>query len=279
VLKEGNLNFHEGDTVIFKVNGQGVFYGYVFKKSRNKGNAIKVLAYDQLRYFKNKHTYVYKNKRADELLQMLANDFNLKCGTLENTGYTIANRIEDDQTLFDIMQNAIDDTVMYSGKLFVLWDDFGYLRIRSIGNRKVDVLIDDTAAEDFDYSSSIEDSYNKIQIYDDTDAGVRQFTVAQNGEKISKWGILQKTEKLNKGEVASAKAKIMLNTYCNVTRSLSIKNAFGDCRVRAGVLIPVTLNLGDVVANTYMLVETAKHEFNGSYYTMDLTLRGNNYTA
>lgn len=47
------------------------------KKSRNKGSTIKVVAYDQLRYFKNKDCYVYENLNLAELLKMIANDYNL----------------------------------------------------------------------------------------------------------------------------------------------------------------------------------------------------------
>ena len=46
----------------FRFNGANVFYGYVFKKSRSDNRLIKVTAYDQLRYFKNKDTISYVNK-------------------------------------------------------------------------------------------------------------------------------------------------------------------------------------------------------------------------
>ena len=45
VVKNGALSFQEGDTVIFKVGGAGIFYGYVFKKQRNKEQQIQVTAY------------------------------------------------------------------------------------------------------------------------------------------------------------------------------------------------------------------------------------------
>ena len=64
VVKDDLINFTEGNAVSLKVDGKGVFYGFVFSKQRDKGNTIKVVAYDQLRYLKNKDTYVYSNKTA-----------------------------------------------------------------------------------------------------------------------------------------------------------------------------------------------------------------------
>ena len=57
-------------------------------------------------------------KRADEVVKMIADDFLLKTGTLENTGYRIS-RTEDNETLFDIIQNALDITVMNTKELYV----------------------------------------------------------------------------------------------------------------------------------------------------------------
>ena len=62
VVKDDTLNFHEGNPVSFRFNGSNVFYGYVFKKSRSDNRLIKVTAYDQLRYFKNKDTISYVNR-------------------------------------------------------------------------------------------------------------------------------------------------------------------------------------------------------------------------
>ena len=69
VVKDDTLNFHEGNPVSFRFNGANVFYGYVFKKSRSDNRLIKVTAYDQLRYFKNKDTISYTNKTYADVLK------------------------------------------------------------------------------------------------------------------------------------------------------------------------------------------------------------------
>lgn len=123
VVKDSVLSFQEGDAVKLSVDGADMFYGFVFTKSRSgrTPNVIEVTAYDQLRYFKNKDTYVYSNKKASDVIKMIAEDFGLSVGTLEDTGYVIGSRTEDNTTLFDIAQNALDETLRAKTKLYVLY--------------------------------------------------------------------------------------------------------------------------------------------------------------
>lgn len=281
VVKDATLNFTEGDSVRLKVDGKKVFYGFVFQKKRNKDGTITVTAYDQLRYLKNKDTYVYSNKTASEVVQMLAKDFNLQCGTMEDTKFKIESRVEDNQTLFDIIQNALDLTLQNKKEMYVLYDDFGKLTLKNIGNMKVGILIDEDTGENFDYTSSIDgETYNKIKlVYNNEKTGKRETYIAQDSSHINKWGVLQYFETIDEKTNGKAKADALLSLYNQKTRNLTIKGAFGDVRVRAGTLVAVSLNLGDIIANSFLLVEQAKHTFSESLHTMDLTLRGGEFIA
>lgn len=281
VVKDATLNFTEGDSVRLKVDGKKVFYGFVFQKKRNKDGIITVTAYDQLRYLKNKDTYVYSNKTASEVVQMLAKDFNLQCGTMEDTKFKIESRVEDNQTLFDIIQNALDLTLQNKKEMYVLYDDFGKLTLKNIGNMKVGILIDEDTCENFDYTSSIDgETYNKIKlVYNNEKIGKRETYIAQDSSHINQWGVLQYFETIDEKTNGKAKADALLSLYNQKTRNLTIKGAFGDVRVRAGTLVAVSLNLGDIIANSFLLVEQAKHTFSESLHTMDLTLRGGEFIA
>ena len=94
LVKDAVIDFAEGDAVSFYDGEMQVFYGLVFKKSRDKSGVIDVVAYDQLRYLKNKDTYVYTNKTVSEVVRMLAEDFSLKLGTVEDTRHKIDSRVE-----------------------------------------------------------------------------------------------------------------------------------------------------------------------------------------
>lgn len=281
VVKDQDISFQEGDPVRMKVDGQNVFYGFVFKKKRNKEHHIEVTAYDQLRYFKNKDTYVFENKTASQIIQMIANDFNLNLGSIEGTSYVIESRVEDNQSLFDIVQNALDLELQHTGELYCLYDDFGKLTLKNIGSMQLDILINDEAAEDFDYTSSIDDqTYDRIKlVYDNDQTGEREVYIAKDSSHENQWGILQYFEKLQKGENGAAKANALLKLYNKKTRNLKINDAFGDVRCRAGTMVIVQLNLGDIILSNYLLVEKASHTFKNDQHLMSLNLRGGEFVV
>ncbi|WP_246586522.1 XkdQ/YqbQ family protein [Cytobacillus gottheilii] len=281
VLKDLDVRFQEGNAVMLQVDGKKIFYGFVFQKKRDKQQHIKVTVYDQLRYFKNKDTYVYGNKRLDELVRMIASDFRLKVGTLENTRFKIPSRIEQNKTIFDIVQTAHDLTLQNQGKMFVLYDDYGKITLKNVESMKLDLLIDEESGENFDYSSSIDgETYNKIKLsYENKDTGKREIYIAQDSKNINDWGVLQYFDTIKEGVNGKAQANALLQLYNQKTRNLSIKKAFGDTRVRGGSAVIVGLNLGDIIVQKYMMVEKVKHSFEESEHWMDLTLRGGEFIA
>ena len=279
VVKDQEISFQEGDAVRMKVDGKNVFYGFVFKKKRNKEHHIEVTAYDQLRYLKNKDTYVYEVKTASQIIQMIANDFNLNLGTIEPTKVVIPSRVEDNQSLFDIIQNALDLELQHGGEMYCLYDDFGKLTLKNIASMKLDLLINEEAAEDFDYTSSIDDqTYNRIKLtYDNEEAGEREIYIAKDSANENQWGVLQYYEKLQKGENGKTKAEALLKLYNKKTRNLKVNNCFGDVRCRAGTMVIVQLYLGDISVSNYLLVEKATHTFKNDQHLMSLNLRGGEF--
>lgn len=281
VVKGPGLNFAEGDPVKLTVNGTAMFYGFVFKKKRDKGGTIDVVAYDQLRYLKNKDTITEEGLKASDLLKRIATDFRLNLGTVEDTGYTLETIVEENQTLFDMIQSALDETLMNTKQLYVLYDDAGKLTLKNINTMKLNLLIDEETGENFSYESSIdEQTYNKIKLaYNDEKTGKRELFIAQDGAKMNQWGVLQYFEEVQTKTGASAKADALLKLYDQKTRKLTIQNAFGDVRVRAGSTVVVALNLGDIVTNNYMVVNKVTHTFRGDEHIMELDLIGGEFIA
>lgn len=285
VVKDAALDFTEGNHVKMAVNGTNLFYGYVFTKKRNKDGIISVTAYDQLRYLKNKEHYCYHTpKTAAALIKDLAATFQLETGEIEDTEYLLAARVEDNSTLFDIIQTALDLTLQYKKKLYVLYDDFGKLTLKNIENLKLDLLLDAETAENFDYTSSIDsNTFNRIKLfYNNKDKGERQPIIAPEDPKASEtmkqWGILQYCEAINEKTVnPREKANTLLERYNRKSRTLSVSNALGDIRVRAGCGIHVRLDLGDSIVNNQMLVEKVKHTFTVNQHLMNVSLRGGDF--
>gem|GEM_PF-339409 len=278
VIKDKTLNFHEGNPVSFRLNNTGVFYGYVFQKSRSDSRFIDVVCYDQLRYFKNKDTLSYENKTYAELLKMLADDYSLHCGTIADTGYKIPQRIEDG-TIFDILANAADLTLLNTGKVFVLYDKYGKLTLQPLQDMILPILIDQDTAQDYTYTSSIDkDVYTRIKLaFDNKETGEREVHTINDTTSQSKWGVLQYYEKLDNA-LSSAdlalKAKTLLSYYNVIKRELTVKKIAGNSKARAGCMVAVKMGLGDINISNYMLIEKAKHTFSHGLHTMDLSLSG-----
>lgn len=286
IVKDSIISFHEGAAVRLKVNGKPVFFGFVFTKKRDKNQIITVTAYDQLRYLNNKDTYVYENKTASQLVKMIADDFSLNTGTIEDSSFVIASRVEDNTSLFDMIENALDLTLQNNKEMFVLYDDFGKLTLKNISSMYVGepgayLMIDEETGENFEYTSSIDSStYNKIKLtYDNDETGKRDVYIAQDSSRMNQWGVLQYFDTLSKGENGQAKADALLKLYNRKTRNLKIKNAIGDTRVRAGSMVVINLDLGDINVKNFMLVEKVKHTFKLDEHFMDLTLRGGEFIA
>ncbi|MDR0670910.1 MAG: hydrolase [Oscillospiraceae bacterium] len=280
-MKDPTLNFTEGDSVSLRADGRGLFYGFVFTKQRDKEHRIKVTAYDQMRYLKNKDTYVYKNKTATELVRMIAEDFRLSVGTLEDTKYKIPKKAEQGRTLVDIIQSALDETLFQRGKMYVLYDDFGALSLRAVESLALDLIIDDESGANFDYTSSIDsDTYNRIKLtYDNEETGTRDVYAAQDGGNINRWGVLQYYDVITNPALGKLKADGLLALYNAKTRNLTVQNTFGDPRVRAGSTVIVRLELGDITVGSRMMVERVKHTFAFDEHTMDLTLIGGEFVV
>ena len=270
-----NMAFQEGDQVCFYYDDKPIFKGYVFTKKRDKEHRIEVTCYDQLRYFKNKYTYVFENKTAAQIITALAKDFNLVTGEMDNTKYVIPAIAEENISALDISLDVIEETLLNTGNMFVLYDDFGKLTLKNVENMVTNQLIYEESAENFDYSSSIDDeTYNSVVLYyKDKEENIQIFT-ASNPSKINQWGTLRYFEEVKSPTIGQNKADSLLKLYAKKTRELKITGAFGNPTVRGGTLIPVQLDLGDVIPNNFMLVEKVTHNFENDHYTMDLTLEG-----
>ena len=273
---DGSCPCAEGDSVSFKYKDQNVFFGYIFKLSRNKNNQVAVTVYDQLRYFKNKFTYVFTNKKANEILNSIASDFGVKVGSTADTGYTIKSLIEENETAFDIVLDALDETLKNTGTLYIMYDNFGSIELRALDDMTLDLVLDEDTIQDYEYSTSIdEETYNKIVLYYvDEETNDRVPFTAEDSSHIDQWGLLQYFEEVKVKSEGQSKANALLELYNQRTKSLTIKGAFGDTRVRGGSLIVANFKIGATQIQNYLLVEKVEHTFKNDLYAMDITVNG-----
>lgn len=273
--KVEGMSFQEGDPVCFYYDDKLVFMGYVFTKKRSREQHIEVTCYDQIRYLKNKYTYVFEKKTASQIITALCNDFNLHLGTIEYTPYVIPAIVEENIAVLDIVLDVLEETLLNTGKMFVFYDDAGKLTVKNCENMVSSTLIMEDTAENFDYSTSINDeTYNSIILYYKGDDEAIQLFTASDPSTAKQWGTLRYFEEVKTPTIGQNKADALLKLYNKKTRELKVTGAFGDISVRGGTLIPVKLYLGDISTNNYMLVEKVTHIFENDHHTMDLTLEG-----
>jgi len=217
---------------------------------------------------------------AGRLLQRICDDFRLSCGRITDTGYVIPQRIESNKTLFDIMQNALDLTMMNTRQVYVLYDDYGKICLQNIADRKMNLILDAETGENYEYSTSIDgDTYNQVKLtYDNKDTGKREIYMTKDSSHINEWGVLQYYDTLNDGENGASKAEALLKYYNKVSRNFQVKDAFGDVRIRAGTYPLVMFSVSNYWLHNFMMVEKATHTFNEEEHTMTLTLSGGEFT-
>lgn len=269
----------EGAAVRFSVDGQAVFFGFLFTRQCGADGAVAVTAYDQLRYLKNRDTLVYENKTAAQLLRAIAADCRLSLGQVEDTRHVIASRVEDNTTLLDMLENAIGLTVQNTGELFVLYDDAGKLTLKSlrsmlVGGPDACLLLEAAGTAGFEYTAGIDEAADRVKLIRENGAGgAREVYIAENGAHINAWGVLQLFEKLGAGENGPEKAEALLRLHDTPARSLTLR-CRGDVRVRGGSVVAVSLAVGGGFVQGLLLVEKAVHTFRDGAHTMELTLAG-----
>lgn len=282
LLKDSKINVSNGDVISFKADNNKVFYGYVFDNSGGKDLEIKLTAYDQIRYLLFNDTYVFKNKKASQIITQIAKDTGIRIGTIEDTGYIIPQILEDDKKLLDIIYSSLDKTLMSTKHTYVLYDDFGYLTLRNINNMKQSTVIsDDSNLGDYSWSNSIDDeTYNRVKIVrDNKETKGRDVYIAQDSNNIAKWGRLQYykkvDEKLNKAQIQEI-VNSTLKLKNREKKILKLKDVVStdlveDLKLRAGS--GVLVDIKEKGIQQYYLIEEATHRFEKGNLVMDFDLK------
>lgn len=278
VLKEGSIDFKEGDRVSLVVDNKNMFYGYVFSKSRTKQGVISVTCYDQMRYLKNKDTYTFVGLSASQIFTKIATDYRINTGTIEQSGYVLPPTIEDNSTLMDILFNAVYSTWRNGYGDFIIYDDYGKLCFKNTKNMQSNLIADKDTVIDFNYKTTIDKGvYNKVKLIykrETKNTSVLNIFNAQDDESIKKWGVLQYFAHIDINKVdGNAMASEILSQSKTKNRELTLIT-FGNVNIRAGWRVNVNLDIGDFVVNEAMKIKRCSHIFEGNDYEMELELVG-----
>lgn len=279
VLEKNGISIPEGSSVELEVDGVHMFRGYVFTAEQNRDGEVQYTAYDQLRYLKANASYVFEAMTLSQIIQQIAADFGLTCGTLEDTGYAFPCLIKENESCLDIIFDALAETIYMTGKIFIFYDNAGALTLTEARNMYSNVKIGDgSMATEFSYKRDIDSqTYNRVKLVrPNADTGLTDTYIAEDTETQGKWGLLQYYDKVDEN-MNSAQIEQMctqyLSYYNRVLQTLTI-DALGVAGIRAGMIIPVQLSAVDSLSvSRLLLAEKVTHTFDGGDHTMSIEVR------
>ena len=275
IIKSGDLDFLEGDTVRFSVDGQLQFFGWVFTKSKDRWGVIDVVCYDRLRYLKAKASYAFYGQTAGAILQQISADLQIDTGTVEDTGYQIPSLIEEEQTCFDIIEGALQQTLLNTGVIYVMYDNGTGVSLQRSDNIISNVIIGEKSLlTDYKYKTDIDSqTYNSIKLArPNEETGRADVFIAQDTSTIAQWGLLQMYQSVD-GDVNDAQVKAQAATslqyYNRRMKTLSV-SSLGIPGLRAGQMVYMHVpGLGDINLDQYVLLEKVVHTWEQGVHTME----------
>ena len=276
VMKDNVVSFNQGDAVSVMYDSEGIFYGYVFSKSRDKKGLIRVECYDQIRYLKNRRTYTRGRMRLDEMVNKIASDNNLRVGKIQKSSCYLQPVAADNLSLIDVIKKGCKDTERLSGEKFIFYDECGLLMLKKEDELVTDILIDASQAENFVYTDRIDKGvYNTVEVYNDTKRlDLRTVTAVSDKENVDAWGTLVLSKKATDASNAKREAENLLRGYNKVNREIVISKIAGDNRFLPGGSLWVKLVMGDLDINGFVRIHKVRHVFENNQYYTDLYLDG-----
>lgn len=251
-----------GDMVaLIDDKGKELFQGYVFFKEKSiNGNEMTVTAYDGLIYLlKSKGTYNFKNMTPNAITSKVCGDFGIPVGNLASG--SPLNRLFDAETIYNIIMTAYTIESNKSGKLYMPRMDKGKLNVIEKGSTITKFVLDaKTTIINSTYSESIENSINKVKMYDENGKYIGEVTL--NGIP----GILQDIYKKEKGHDAQSRAKGMLR---GVERTAEVE-AIGDVECITGNAVVIKEPYTGLSGLFY--IDNDEHTFANGQHTMSLGL-------
>ena len=280
VIRDGVIDFQEGNRVELYEGETCLFVGWVMQKKRTQEQIITVTAYDQIYYLiQNRADYAYSNKTASDIVRMIGTDFGMELGTVDDSGWIIPQRIEESQSLLDIICNAMALSETGNGKRLFLFDRGGKLCFQTEESLKTQKgLRCDGTISGYDYQTDIsKDTYNAVFL---KQTGTQKqpgsvYKKDRTGD-VEKWGRLeyfsQVDRSLNESQLKEM-AEGILAEKCRVNRTLTVENLNGEEMVWPGESLYIEIqDLGDISLQEVCLVQKAKRIYRNGEIRMQVTV-------
>lgn len=267
-----------GSLITVTVDGEKLFFGYVFKFDVDQNRVCKITAYDQMRYLQNKDTLVTSKATASDIFKQVCDAFGLKYKVVKKSPHILAQRINDNKTYGDMIAYALDKTLIDTNLWYFIRDNWGTLEFLDIYEERTNIAIGDASLlSSFSYTTSIDsDTYNQVKLVkENKETKKREIYIEKDSTTINKWGTLQfyetVQESMNDAQIRT-RADMLLEYYNKPKRTLKLDRCLGNFKIKAGrSFVLLISDLKDTVPyNQYVICSTCTHKITNGVHLMEL---------
>lgn len=261
-----------GEAVQFFIDNRRIFIGVVFSTDIDESGNMTVNCFDRNYYtLKSNTTRQFKNKKASDVVRLLAKDFNIPIGTIENTSYVIPKLILRNHSLYDMMMKAIVLTYKQTGKRFFFGNEDGKLTLRQHKNNVTPwILAAGSNLTKASYSLSIEDTKTQVQVVGGKDNKFSHTAKSVSSQKL--YGVMQHYEEIDEDATKSQvkqRAETLLKEM-NVINDQASISAIGIFDVITGCGVYVREPMTGLAGGYYVTSDT--HTIRNGVHEMQLEI-------
>ena len=225
-----------GDEVRFSWDGHKVFFGYIFTVNYSSDEVFSCTAYDKLRYLKNEDSVVWPVSSIGQRFTTACKASGISYKVIYDPGYRLPTKVSDGVSYFSMLQEDIETTAIEFGQACFIRDNYGTVELCAYPmpvSGEVMIVGDSGMATSWAYDRSIDEAANVVRVEKNSqaDSGKIGASETATGNTISRWGKLQKVEKLSDDKMNSAqmkaKAKALLKVSNVEKRTLKV-SAIGN---------------------------------------------------
>lgn len=273
------LDFQPGAIVSITINGNPMFRGAIFSKSRTRHiKEIAIKCYDYVRYLQNKSWMKVENKSCTQVFTDICTKLNIQNASVSRSSSFIPeSKIYDNKTYLEILKDLVKRELAYNHQIYFIRQIDNKFQFMNSADCVLQREIGDNAGVcDLRYETAIDKGvYNQVVLYRDCEDGVRRDTVVEDSELMKQQGLLRLYQKYDTNSISPEQAKNRaeeaLRAYKHANRKLSL-TCIGQEDVFAGSYIRVKLALGDINLDQYCLITSCTHKIDGSVHSMELVL-------
>lgn len=264
--------FEEGDTLTFKYDKLIRFVGIIFAHDMSSDGLLSLTVYDSNVYLsKTTDSRIFKNKKASDIIRILAADFGIPIGNIADTGYVIPYLRLSKLTLYDMILKVLTITRKQTNKRFFVGNVNGKLTVTAgVSNTKY-LFKDGENLLSASYSRSIEDTRTQAKVIGGP-KGKETVVVVKDDAKRAKYGVMQAFEEMDEKATPSQvkqRAQALLKEQSVVSEQLNVET-LGVPEVDVGTPVYVVNKM--TATNGAYYVTSVKHSYKAGLHTMSLEL-------